>query len=434
MISEIITNRITRFLISGGMAAANNLFLMFLFVDFLSFNTFLLRNLANAISVEVSLLLSYFIYRLWVWPGGNWNLQRVLFKQLPLYHLSASSAIIIRIVLVFPLLDWFGITYSTNTLIGIIIGATVNYILSDNLLFKTKKATTSEIYYPEGLATAFLKEPKIENPDRGFRSPRKAKIDNPPNLSIIIPANNEEGCIEQTIRSICQILDQYSINYDILVINDHSQDKTEVLLCQLSHNNRKVRYINNYLPHGFGFAVRCGLENYEGDTVAIVMADGSDDPEDLLEYYRRILEGYDCVFGSRFVQGSEVVDYPFHKLLLNRLGNLIIQLLFGLKYNDITNAFKIYRSEVIEGISPLISHHFNLTVEMPLKAITRGYSYIVIPIKWRNRKKGISKLRIKEVWGRYLFIALYVLLEKSLYKDIHIKKDDNQYQIRSRIL
>jgi dolichol-phosphate mannosyltransferase len=229
-------------------------------------------------------------------------------------------------------------------------------------------------------------------------------------------------------------LERHSINYKVLVINDHSQDNTEDLLRQLSDNNHELRYINNYLPHGFGFAVRCGLENYEGDAVAIVMADGSDDPDDIVQYYRKILEGYDCVFGSRFIQGSEVIDYPFHKLLLNRLGNSIIQILFGLKYNDITNAFKIYRREVMEGISPLISHHFNLTVEMPLKAIARGYSYIVIPIKWKNRKKGISKLRIKEVWGRYLFIALYVLLEKSLYKDMQIQKHQKRYEIRSRNL
>jgi dolichol-phosphate mannosyltransferase len=214
MISKIITSRITRFLIGGGIAAANNLFLMFLFVDFLGFNTSLLRNLANAISIELSLLLSFFIYRLWVWPGGDWNLKGVLFRQLPLYHVSAGSAIIIRIFLLFPILDWIGIKYAINTLIGIIIGAAVNYILSDNLVFRTKEASTSEIYFPEGLATAFLKESHIENPDTGLRRLPNSKISKALTLSILIPANNEEGCIEQTrlfvkYWSITQLIMKY---------------------------------------------------------------------------------------------------------------------------------------------------------------------------------------------------------------------------------
>jgi dolichol-phosphate mannosyltransferase len=167
-------------------------------------------------------------------------------------------------------------------------------------------------------------------------------------------------------------------------------------------------------------AIRYGLTRITGDAVAIVMADGSDSPEDLVKYYRKLLEGYDCVFGSRFIRGSAVVDYPRHKLLLNRLANAFIRVLFGLQFNDITNAFKCYRREVIAGIQPLISPHFNLTVEMPLKALIRGYSYAVVPISWTNRAAGVSKLKIKEMGSRYLFIVLYLWLEKHLARgDYH---------------
>lgn len=419
MLSKIIPNRITRFLIGGGIAAAVNLFLMFLFVDHLGFNTSVLRNFANAISIELSLIISFFIYRLWVWPGGNWNLKGILIRQLPLYHLSAGSTIIIRIFLLFPILDWIGIKYTINTLFGIIIGATVNYVLSDNLIFRKEEATTAELYYPEGLASAFQNESQTDNRGSWFRAPLKFEVNKPLTLSILIPAHNEEGCIEKTIRSMCEILELNSISYEVLVINDHSQDKTELLLRQLSSADERVRYIDNYLPHGFGFAVRCGLENYKSDAVAIVMADGSDDPEDLIKYYYKLLEGYACVFGSRFIDGGGVKGYPFHKLVINRMGNLFIQILFKLKYNDTTNAFKAYRREVIEGISPLVSHHFNLTVEMPLKSISRGYSYAIVPIRWSNRKTGISKWNIKEVWGRYLFIIFNVFLEMILSGHVH---------------
>jgi dolichol-phosphate mannosyltransferase len=147
----------------------------------------------------------------------------------------------------------------------------------------------------------------------------------------------------------------------------------------------------------------------------------------MVDYYYKLQEGYDCVFGSRFIKGGKVIDYPMHKLFINRLANLFIQVLFGLKFNDTTNAFKIYRKEVIEGISPLLSHHFNLTVEMPLKAIVRGYSYTTIPITWRNRTTGVSKLKLKEMGSRYLFIVLSIWLEKHLSRgDYKRKRKKNQ--------
>src|SRR5205823_3449007 len=129
------------------------------------------------------------------------------------------------------------------------------------------------------------------------------------------------------------------------------------------------------------------------------------------------------IFGSRFTRDGKVVDYPILKLLINRAANTFIQLLFGLHYNDVTNAFKLYRRQVIDGIGPLISPHFNLTVEMPLKAIVRGYSYVIVPNYWINRKAGISKLKIKEMGSRYLFIVLYCLLEKWLSQGDYRRKE-----------
>ena len=144
------------------------------------------------------------------------------------------------------------------------------------------------------------------------------------------------------------------------------------------------------------------------------MADKSDSPEDLVNFFRKYGEGYDCVFGSRFMKGGGTINYPRFKLLLNRLTNLIIKILFGIRYNDVTNAFKLYSRETIQGLKPFLSHHFNLTVELPLKAIVRGYSYTVVPNYWTNRKEGESKLKIKEMGSRYFFIILYCLLEKWL--------------------
>ena len=298
-----------------------------------------------------------------------------------------------------------GVNYAVNTLVGVLASASLNYIISDRLVFKTSARRTrqqqADIYYPEGLAPALAKNSGVTKPP--YQDSSEVGV-----FSIVIPAHNEEGCIEQAIDAIVQTLKAENIAYEILVVNDNSRDRTEAILQQLSFQNSKVRYINNYYPNGFGFAVRCGLENFTGDAVAIVMADSSDAPENIVDYYHKLQEGYDCVFGSRFIKGGKVIDYPTHKLIVNRLANLFIQILFDLKFNDTTNAFKAYRREVIEGISPLLSHHFNLTVEMPLKAIARGYSHVTIPITWQNRKTGISKLKLKEMGSRYLFIVLYV--------------------------
>ncbi|MCL1470617.1 glycosyltransferase [Argonema antarcticum] len=432
MLSKLFRGRIFKFIVGGGVAAAFNLLLIFCLIDILGFDTPVLRNVANIVSIELSLLLSFFIYRIFVWPGGDWTVQKVLLRQLPLYHISAGSAIIARIFIIFPVLDWLGVNYAINTIMGVLVSATLNYLISDKLVFNTqvknkKSQSNAEIspglYYPEGLGPGLENTSGLPRQYAGeigrsqLTNDRKLDI-----LSVVIPAHNEEGCIVQTLESICQSLAEKSIPYEILVVNDNSSDRTEEILQEINYENSKVRYINNYYPNGFGFAVRCGLENFQGDVVAIVMADSSDDPEDIVDYYYKLQEGYDCVFGSRFIKGGKVIDYPIHKLVVNRLANLFIQVLFGLKYNDTTNAFKIYRREVIEGVNPILSHHFNLTVEIPLKAIIRGYSYTTVPIIWRNRKTGISKLKIKEMGSRYLFIVLYIFLEKMLSRGDYVRK------------
>ena len=233
-------------------------------------------------------------------------------------------------------------------------------------------------------------------------------------LSVIVPAHNEAGSIGATVRGIAGALDSAAIGYEVLVVDDASSDMTATVVHELAVANPRIRYHLSHNPRGFGFAVRAGLDIFEGDAVAIVMADGSDDPADLVRYYRVLEEGYDCAFGSRFVRGSHVDDYPKPKLALNRVVNLGIRALFRSGYNDTTNAFKAYRREVIDTVQPLLSNHFNLTVELPLKAIARGHSYKVVPISWRNRKEGESKLSLQEMGSRYAFIVLYVLLERHL--------------------
>jgi dolichol-phosphate mannosyltransferase len=242
-------------------------------------------------------------------------------------------------------------------------------------------------------------------------------------LSVVIPAHNEAASIVTTIQNVAVALDGEGIDYEIIVIDDASTDGTAEAVDQAVAENDRVRCFQSHNRRGFGLAVRAGLDRFTGDAVAIVMGDGSDDANDLVRYHRLLEEGYDCAFGSRFMAGSVVRNYPKLKLVINRLANFGVRILFGHGYNDTTNAFKAYRREVVQTVQPLLSNHFNLTVELPLKAIVRGHSYAVIPISWTNRTAGTSKLSMKEMGSRYAFIVLYVFLERHLSRGDYFRRD-----------
>lgn len=231
-------------------------------------------------------------------------------------------------------------------------------------------------------------------------------------FSIVIPARDEVASLPITLEALHQVFGREQIPHEIVVVDDGSSDGTWQLLQELKAKYPQLAPVQNTGQHGFGRAIIHGLNHARGDAIAIMMADCSDDPEDAVRYWRLLNEGWECVFGSRFVKGSQVVDYPRVKLLVNRMANAFIRLIFAIPLNDTTNAFKAYRRSVIDGCRPFLSPHFNLTVEIPLKAVVRGYSWTTIPISWRNRRHGVAKLKIKEMGSRYFFICMYVWLEK----------------------
>ena len=248
-------------------------------------------------------------------------------------------------------------------------------------------------------------------------------------LSIVIPARNEEMLISSTVTRLRDYLDSVNISdIEILVVDDGSSDSTVEQVEQEHDRDSRIRVISNTGRNGFGRAVTYGLNNFTGDAVIIYMADASDAPEDVVRYYYILRDEADCAFGSRFMRESRVIDYPRLKLIINRISNFVIQIMFGLRYNDTTNAFKGYRRNVIDGCRPLVSPHFNLTIEVPLKAIVRGYSYRVIPISWHNREIGKSSLLLKEQGSRYLYTLLIVWFEWLLVRHDTRRADDEAFR------
>jgi dolichol-phosphate mannosyltransferase len=240
--------------------------------------------------------------------------------------------------------------------------------------------------------------------------------------SIIIPAHNEEESLPYTVRDIHEAMGRAGVPHEIVVVDDGSRDRTWAVLQELKKTVPTLVPVQNNGLHGFGLAVVLGLNHMKGDACTIMMADASDSADDAIRYWRLLNEGWECVFGSRFVKGSKVTDYPRVKLFVNRLANLLVRVGFNISLNDTTNAFKAYRRTVIAGCRPYLAPHFNLTVEIPLKAIVRGYTWTVIPISWQNRKHGEAKLKISEMGSRYFFICMYVWLEKYFSRGDYRRK------------
>jgi len=227
-------------------------------------------------------------------------------------------------------------------------------------------------------------------------------------FSVVVPARDEEESLPPTLRAIHEEFVRESVPHEIVVVDDGSRDKTWAVLQALKAEIPTLVPVQNTGTNGFGRAIIHGLSTVKGDAVVIMMADASDLPSDAVRYWKLLNDGHECVFGSRFLRKGDLVDYPGLKLFVNRLANLFIRVMFNIRLNDTTNAFKAYQRHVLEGCRPFLAPHFNLTVELPLKAIVRGYTWI----SWHNRKHGVAKLKIKEMGSRYFFICMYVWFEK----------------------
>tara|TARA_Y100001970_G_C14223467_1_gene854090 strand:+ start:1107 stop:1823 length:717 start_codon:yes stop_codon:yes gene_type:complete len=234
-------------------------------------------------------------------------------------------------------------------------------------------------------------------------------------LSIVIPVYNEDKQLHNTVKKINKISKRIK-DYEIVFIDDFSTDNTKQIIKKSIRSNKKIKYYKN-IKKGLGSAIGLGINKSTKKFVCIFMCDNSDDLSDLMEYYKIINKNnLDAVLGSRFLKKSRITNYPILKMVLNRIFNYIVKIIFLSNYNDFTNAFKIYKKKTLKELMPIVSDHFNVFLELPLKIIIRKYKYKIIPISWKGRKIGVSKFKISELGSMYIFTLLYCFIEKILLK------------------
>jgi len=234
-------------------------------------------------------------------------------------------------------------------------------------------------------------------------------------VSCVIPAHNEAANIKKLIYHLKPILEKSSLVewYELVIVDDNSTDSTGQIIDSLALNDTHIKVIHRINTPGFGNAVRAGLAVASGEVIIPVMADLSDDPKDIIKLVEKIRDGYDVVYGSRFIEGGYLHDYPFLKLIANRVFNNLIRFMFGIPQKDITNAFKAYHYKVLEeiGIEGLKSSGFDLTAELPLRAHIAGFSSVEVPVSWFNRTAGEAHLKLSQnatVYGlRLLKMFIY---------------------------
>ena len=213
-------------------------------------------------------------------------------------------------------------------------------------------------------------------------------------LTIAIPVKNEKNNIKEIIDSVKK---EINIPYEILFIDDLSDDNTYEIIKNFQNQINEINVVKNEI-NGLGQSIKNAIKFSKGKYLCIMMCDGSDDLKDLNRYYTMIKnDNLDAVFGSRFLKDSKISGYPKIKFFLNRIFNYFVSLIYLNRYNDYTNAFKIYKKDSLIKLEPIVSESFNVFLELPLKIINRKMKYKIIPINWYGRKKGSSKFRLKEL-------------------------------------
>lgn len=225
-------------------------------------------------------------------------------------------------------------------------------------------------------------------------------------FSVVIPAYNEEQNLPKLLDNLIGLKNSYK-DFEIVIVNDNSSDKTGEIAESYSMKYKNIKVIHRKKGvNGMGAALKEGTKAANGRYVVWVMGDNSDDLTTIPKLIKKIEEGHDIVFGSRYIENGSSGDLEFVKAFLSSGYSSISRLVFGFKVHDITNAFRAFKKKVFDSIS-LESNNFAISPEFAIKAHLKGYKLGESPTTYSNRKAGATKFRFIKMGVEYCKLLKY---------------------------
>lgn len=228
-------------------------------------------------------------------------------------------------------------------------------------------------------------------------------------LTVVIPVHNEEEVIGDTLE---KLESELTIPHEVVVVNDHSTDRTADVVKEAIARWPAIRIIDNLLPPGFTNALKSGFGNVREGAIATVMGDLCDDPKTIEKMYEKIQEGYDVVCGSRYMKGGGKQGGRLLQNIFSKFVGLSLNKLTGIPTRDVSNAFKMYRREVVADMN-IEEAGFASSLEITVKAYVKNYRITEVPTVWRGRTKGQSSFRVFRVAKNYIRWYLWALLLRN---------------------
>jgi SAM-dependent methyltransferase len=220
-------------------------------------------------------------------------------------------------------------------------------------------------------------------------------------VSFVVPCHNEETTIGPLVKALTNYFGDYI--HEIMIVNDNSKDRTADVAGEIARQDKRVRVINRTPPNGVGRALRDGYAAATGAYIFTMDSDFVQIVPEMRDLFDAVAEGYDGAIGSRFTQESIMVNYPFAKIVSNRLFHWLARRSLRLGFHDISNNLKLFKAEILKNLE-ITEHHFAANAEIGLKSIAAGYRIKEVPVSWINRTAdmGSSSFRLLGVGPHYL--------------------------------
>ena len=222
-------------------------------------------------------------------------------------------------------------------------------------------------------------------------------------IAAVIPTYNESENIKVLIPKILDVFEKEAIDGEIMVVDDDSPDGTGRVAEELARTSGKLLVLRRSSKMGLGSAYKDGFRQalLRGRDAVIEMdADLSHDPISLVEFVRKLDEGFDLVIGSRYIPGGKIPKWSLYRRMISRLTNGTVRLFLGLRISDVTSGYRAFRAGALEKInfSSVKSDGYAFQVEMAARCQRAGLRLCEIPIAFVDRKSGESKLSRGEMW------------------------------------